>query len=135
MTFALFCVTVPAMAQQQPTSLVLGTRTFHGVVPLRSRFGNELTRFIFRLFTRERLTDSQTGLRAIPRVLLHRMLAAKADRYAFELEMLLLASRLGIRFVTVPIQTVYLEGNAASHFRPIVDSARIYWVFARYLLR
>lgn len=126
---------VAAMAQQQPASLVLGTRTLRGDVPLRSRFGNELTRFIFRLFTRERLTDTQTGLRAVPRTLLQRLLAARADRYAFELEMLLLASRLGIPFVTVPIQTVYLEGNADSHFRPIADSARIYWVFARYLLR
>lgn len=125
---------VAAMAQQQPTSLVLGSRAFRGDVPLRSRFGNELTRFVFRLFTSERLTDTQTGLRAVPRPLLERLLSVKADRYAFELEMLLIASRTGVPFVTVPIQTVYLEGNVASHFRPIADSARVYWVFARYLL-
>lgn len=125
---------VAAMAQQQPASLVLGTRIFRGDVPLRSRFGNELTRFIFRIFTGERLTDTQTGLRAIPRPLLERLLSVRTNRYAFELEMLLIASRTGVPFVTVPIQTVYLEGNAASHFRPVADSARIYWVFARYLL-
>ena len=28
--------------------------------------------------------------------------------------------------VEIPIDTVYLEGNASSHFRPIVDSARVY---------
>lgn len=125
---------VAALAQKNPTSLVLGTRAFGGDVPLRSRFGNDLTRHIFRLFTGHRLTDTQTGLRAIPRDLLERLLVVKTNRYAFELEMLLLASRIRIPLLTVLIQTVYLEGNASSHFRPIVDSVRIYWVFVRYLI-
>lgn len=124
---------VAALARKNPASLVLGTRAFRGDVPLRSRFGNDLTRFIFRLITGNRLTDTQTGLRAIPRTLMTRLLAVKADRYAFELEMLLLASRSKTPLLSQPIQTIYLEGNSSSHFRPIVDSARIYWVFVRYL--
>lgn len=118
-----------------PGSLVLGTRSFLGDVPFRSRFGNDLTRFVFRLFTGWRLADTQTGLRAIPRCFLKALLAVEANRYAFELEMLLLASRLHIPVTAVPVQTVYLEGNAASHFRPVVDSLRICRVFARYLLK
>ena len=57
---------VAALARKNPAGLVLGTRAFGGDVPLRSRFGNDLTRHIFRLFTGHRLTDTQTGLRAIP---------------------------------------------------------------------
>ena len=124
---------VAETAKSHPSSLVLGTRAFHGDVPLRSRFGNDLTRLVFRLFTGVRLTDTQTGLRAIPRDLLHRLLDVRTNRYAFELEMLMIASRWKIPLLTVSIQTVYLEGNVASHFRPIVDSVRIYWVFVRYL--
>lgn len=125
---------VAALAKRNPGSLVLGTRAFGGDVPLRSRFGNDLTRLVFRLFTGHRLTDTQTGLRAIPRDLLHRLLSVKTDRYAFELEMLLVAARAGIPLLTQSIQTVYLQNNSSSHFRPIVDSARIYWVFVRYML-
>ena len=126
---------VAAVALKNPDALVLGTRVFRSEVPLRSRFGNDLTRLVFRLFTGNRLTDTQTGLRAIPRCLLSQLLEAKAGRYAFELEMLLITSRAGVPLLAQNIQTVYLDGNASSHFRPIVDSARIYWVFARYLLR
>lgn len=126
---------VAAVAMKNPSSLVLGTRAFRGDVPLRSRFGNDLTRLVFRLFTGSRITDTQTGLRAIPRTLLIRMLEVKTNRYAFELEMLLITSRMRIPLHTQSIQTVYLEANAASHFRPVIDSVRIYWVFVRYLLR
>lgn len=125
---------VAAVALKNPSSLVLGTRAFSGDVPLRSRFGNDLTRLVFRLFTGQRLTDTQTGLRAIPRDLLEKLLAVKTNRYAFELEMLLIASRARILLITEAIQTVYLQDNSSSHFRPLVDSARIYWVFVRYLL-
>lgn len=126
---------VAAVALKNPACLVLGTRAFSGDVPLRSRFGNDLTRLVFRLFTGHSLKDTQTGLRAIPRDLLAKLAAVKTNRYAFELEMLLIASRERIPLLTQPIQTVYLENNLSSHFRPVMDSARIYWVFVRYLFR
>ena len=111
----------------------MGIRSFDTGVPWRSQFGNNLTRRIFQLFTRIDLHDTQTGLRAIPRSLLPRLLEVKANRYSFELEMLLIASRDRISLVQKPIQTVYLDGNSDSHFNPVLDSLRIYWVFVRYL--
>ena len=48
-------------------TLVLGVRRFLGTVPLRSRIGNTLTRWLFRLLLGVSLTDTQTGLRGIPR--------------------------------------------------------------------
>ncbi|MBX7210912.1 MAG: glycosyltransferase family 2 protein [Verrucomicrobiaceae bacterium] len=127
---------VAVAGMENTEGMVLGTRAFRGgAVPLRSRFGNDLTRLVFRAFTGLALTDTQTGLRAIPRCLLEPLLRVKTSRYAFELEMLLMAARARIPFVAVPIETVYLEGNVASHFRPVTDSARVYWVFARHLFR
>jgi hypothetical protein len=48
--------------------------------------------------------------------------------------MLLIASREKTALFQTPIQTVYLDGNCDSHFNPILDSIRIYWVFVRYLM-
>ncbi len=56
-----------------------------------------------------------------------------ANGYEFELEMLLQEHRAGTRIDQTPIQTVYEPGNPSSHFNPIRDSARIYFVFIRYL--
>ena len=38
-----------------------------------------------------------------------------------------------IPVLEVPIQTVYLEGNASTHFHPVRDSIRIYAIFGKFL--
>ncbi|MCB1224388.1 MAG: glycosyltransferase family 2 protein [Verrucomicrobiales bacterium] len=123
---------VAERAVECPDALVLGTRAFGEGTPLRSQFGNSLTKWVFRLLTGISLTDTQTGLRGIPLGLMGALLRVDARRYQFELVMLLQAFARRFRFETVPIQTVYLENNAASHFNPVVDSIRIYWVFVRF---
>ncbi len=52
--------------------------------------------------------------------------------YEFELEMLLVCKYEGIRIRETPIQTIYLDGNRSSHFNPLLDSARIYFVLLRF---
>lgn len=113
-------------------ALVLGARTFAGYVPLRSRLGNAITRSIMRLAVGHRLSDTQTGLRAIPRALAVRMLSVPASGYEFELEMLIAAKHLGVKVIEEPIRTVYLNGNPTSHFEPLRDSMRIYFVLLRF---
>jgi glycosyltransferase involved in cell wall biosynthesis len=114
-------------------ALVLGVREFSGTVPLRSRIGNQLTRAVYRLVVGSVLRDTQTGLRAIPRALLPALLRLRSQGYAFELDMLIRARLDHVRWVEQPIATVYLEGNASSHFDPLWDSMRIYFVFVRFL--
>jgi putative flippase GtrA len=120
-------------AAEAPGSLVLGARAFSGDVPLRSRLGNAVTGIVFRLFIGQSVTDTQTGLRAIPRSLMPALLRVKASGYEFELEMLILSARSKVPIESVTIQTVYLDNNASSHFDPIRDSARIYFVFVRFI--
>ncbi len=117
---------------ENPSSLCLGKRRFKGAVPARSLFGNTLTRLIFRGFSGRSLGDTQTGLRGIPRTFLSELLGVRAQGYEFELEMLLLAVRSGMRIREIPIETVYLRGNDSSHFNPLLDSLRIYFVFLRF---
>lgn len=113
-------------------SLVLGSRSFTGTVPLRSRLGNIITKYVLFLFSGLFLEDTQTGLRAIPFSLLRQYLSISANRYEFELEALLLARRMGVKIETLGIKTIYENNNASSHFNPILDSLRIYFVFLRF---
>ncbi|MDO9457847.1 glycosyltransferase [Nocardioides sp.] len=106
--------------------LVLGQRDLEGDVPLRSRFGNGVTRMMFRAATGRRLLDTQTGLRGVPSSLLPWLTTLRGDRYEYELVMLLQAARHRIDLRSVPIRTIYLDDNASSHFRPVADSVRIY---------
>ncbi len=124
---------VGAQAEANSRELVMGARAFSGEVPLRSRFGNDLTRWIFRALIGIKVTDTQTGLRGIPRALMPVLLRLKTKGYEFELEMLISAARARIPIKAVPIQTVYLDGNQSSHFNPLLDSMRIYFIFARFL--
>ncbi len=102
-------------------TLVLGARRFDGPVPLRSRFGNAVTRVLFAAATGRRIQDTQTGLRGYP-----------GARFEYEMNVLLRAARSGRAIVETDIATVYLEHNASSHFRPLVDSARGYTPLLRF---
>ncbi|MGY2066280.1 glycosyltransferase [Blastococcus sp. SYSU DS0619] len=115
-------------------SMVLGARQFVGDVPARSRFGNAATRMLFRLATGRRLQDTQTGLRGYPAALLPWLVAVPGDRFEYELVALLQAARRGLAIEEIEIATIYLEGNASSHFRPLVDSLRVYAPLMAFLL-
>lgn len=115
-----------------PQSLVMGVRAFSGRIPFRSRLGNELTRALMRLLIGQQLGDTQTGLRGIPAPLITHLLRVKSSGYEFELDMLLACKHQGCPVIQEPIHTVYLDGNRSSHFHPIVDSMRIYFLLLRF---
>jgi len=123
-------VRVTEALQADPDRVAFGVRAFDTEVPLRSR-GNTVSRHIYRFLIGIDLSDTQTGLRGIPRRLMELCLAIRA-RYEFETEQLVIikANRMPVR--EVPIQTIYIESNRDSHFRPLRDSARIYFVLLRY---
>jgi putative flippase GtrA len=114
--------------------LVLGVRAFTGAVPLRSRFGNAVTRTLFRLATGQDVRDTQTGLRAYAAPLLTWLLTVPGDRFEYELNVLLQAVRRRLPIDEIGIETIYLDGNASSHFHPVVDSLRIYGPLLPFLL-
>lgn len=122
-----------AERSRETQSTVLGVRKFDASVPLRSRFGNVLTRQLFRLIHGIDVQDTQTGLRAIRREDLRLIGGIAYNRYEYEIEML--TALMHARTVEqVEITTVYEPGNPTSHFNPVIDSARIYWVLLRYIL-
>ena len=102
--------------------------------PLRSRFGNAVTRQVFRAVTGKSIYDTQTGLRAFTADLIPSMLAVRGDRYEYEINVLMEFAGAGIPVMEIPIETVYHDGNSASHFNTGRDSCRVYKAIGRYAL-
>jgi hypothetical protein len=121
-----------AIAGLEGNDSVLGVRVFSRTVPLKSRFGNIVTRNIYRLFLGRYLSDTQTGLRFCPRRLVGGIIQVPYDRFEFEFAVLVQLGLSTEKITEVPIETVYLNHNITTHFRPLVDSAQIYMVFLKY---
>ena len=114
----------------------LGCRDFTlDHVPGRSRFGNHMTSAIFKIFVGMTISDTQTGLRAIPRDVVQELLDVSGDRFEYETNMLLAFKTKAIPFDEVKIRTVYIEENKSSHFRVIQDSWRIYKLILAHFFR
>lgn len=113
-------------SEEMPGALVLGSRAFDGDVPLRSRFGNAMTRQVFAIASGMKVRDTQTGLRGFDRDGMRLFVDVPGDRYEYEINMLLTAARAEMPIYEVTIETVYLNDNESSHFNPLKDSLRIY---------
>lgn len=114
------------IAEKKDNTIVLGKRLREENIPLRSKFGNSLTRFIFRIATKKDIYDTQTGLRAFKSDLLPFMLSIKGNRFEYEMDVLLYSRNNNIDLVEEIIKTIYIDKNSNSHFNPIKDSMRIY---------
>jgi glycosyltransferase involved in cell wall biosynthesis len=125
---------VAAELRARPAEAVFGSRDFKRDVPLRSKIGNVVSRYIYRFLIGLNLSDTQTGLRGTPRRLMELSLAIRSNRYEFETEQIIAAKTARIQLREVPIQTVYIDDNSGSHFNPLLDSFRIYFVLLRYAL-
>ncbi len=109
-----------------PASILLGCRKFIGRVPLKSMFGNKITKAIFTLITGTKIRDTQTGLRAFSSPMLPWLIRLHGHRYEYEMNQLLEAKKAGYFFYSIPIETIYENHNKSSHFNPVMDSIRVY---------
>lgn len=119
-------IAVCRTAEQNPKALILGSRKLKVNVPLRSRFGNTVTRLVYRLSTGLRVYDTQTGLRAFSVSLVPALLSIPGKRYEYEMNVLLYCSQGKIKIKEQQIETIYIDNNSASHFDTLRDSVRIY---------
>ena len=107
--------------------IVIGTRAIDGAsVPPHRRIANMISTAATCAITRLRLTDSQSGFRAFRGDVLA-SIDARGDRYEFETDFIVRASRQGYRIAEVSVPTIY---GPPSHFRELKDSwrvARVLW--------
>lgn len=116
-------------------AIVLGIRDLKRAgAPRANQFSNGISNVFLSAFTRTILRDTQCGLRRYP---IDAVLAldARADGYAFEAEVLLLARRAGLPFVQVPIEVLYNGIDRHTHFDSVRDPARIIAYVLRTLAR
>lgn len=106
--------------------LVLGARALKGNIPAKSRMGNWATRVAYAVACSKYLHDNQTGLRGFPIDDLDWMLYVSGNRYEYELNALLYAGKRNLPIYEVPIETIYIENNRASHFDPVRDTLRLH---------
>ena len=119
---------------EQKDKVILGVRDFSGdEVPFKSRFGNNMTSFVFKFACGLNISDTQTGLRAIPYKYLELFDNVSGERFEYETNMLLELRQSNIEFEEISIETVYIEENASTHFNPIKDSLKIYGVIFKFL--
>lgn len=119
---------------ENPNALILGCRNFDAPdVPARSSFGNKCTRKVFRYLVGLSISDTQTGLRAIPSFYMEMLMNVKGERFEYETNMLIETKNADIPILEVPVETIYIEENKTSHFNPIKDSIRIYMIFGKFL--
>ena len=121
-------------ARLHPEALVLGSRTLGRSAPCRSRLGGAASRLGYQVCTGLRLQDTQTGLRAFSIGLVGWLTGIPGERYEYEMNMLLACARDRVPIREVEIETVYLDGNRASHFRPLRDSCRVYGELVKFAL-
>jgi putative flippase GtrA len=119
---------------EEKDKVILGCRDFDAPgVPPRSVAGNKATSRMFRLFFGIRVSDTQTGLRAIPAQFLPQFCEMEGERFEYETNMLLQMKRLGIVFREQPIATVYDPEDYSSHYNAVKDSWRIFRIMARFV--
>ena len=72
------------------------------------------------------ITDTQTGMRGIGNRILKSYLTLAGERFEYETNMLIEALHTHTPVKEIGIQTVYIDENSGTHFRPLADSAAIY---------
>jgi len=124
---------IAAAMAEHPDAVIIGGRDFSHM-PARSRFGNTITRFFFRLGTGSRISDTQSGLRGLPASLFDKLAATEGDRYEYEMNVLLSLGDWHAPAVEIPISTIYIDDNSSSHFHALKDGLKVFSRVMRYFL-
>jgi glycosyltransferase involved in cell wall biosynthesis len=113
----------------QPTFLI-GNRMNNVIgMPIIRRVVNRyMSRQISRV-CRQEIPDTQCGFRMLDRQLIPELLGG-GDRFDYDTEVLIIASRKGYRIESVPITTVYTD--QVSKIRPLRDALRFLKLMWRY---
>jgi glycosyltransferase involved in cell wall biosynthesis len=126
------------VARTHPDDIVIGARLVgRETAPRMRRLANRVGDFWIGWAAGQPLDDSQSGFRVYPASLLRRLDVRHGPTrgFVFESEALIAAARLGVRCRSVAIAAVYPQGARPSHFRPVIDLARIGRMVAWQLLR
>jgi len=95
---------------------------------VRKAVNRYMSRKISRLCGQD-IPDTQCGFRMVHRDIIPDLLGG-TERFDYETEMLIIASRAGCRIASVPISTVYSDEVSSIH--PVRDTLRFFKLMRRY---
>ena len=106
-------------------SLLLGIRNFNSKnVPFKSKMGNKITSFMFKLVYKKKLNDTQTGLRIYPTSLIKNLCYLDGNNFDFETNVLIYCISKNVNITEITIDTIYLNKNPK--LKPFKDSVKIF---------
>ena len=113
-------------AEEYPDALLVGSRTLpQQKLRKGTGFANKFSNFWFRFITGVTLSDTQSGFRLYPLILI-RNIGFVTRKYEFELEVLIRSAWRNIQLISIPIQVFYpAKEERISHYRPFKDFVRI----------
>ena len=118
-----------ALSTNEP-KLILGNRMKDvSSMPLVRRIVNRWMSGRISAVCGQEIPDTQCGFRMLHRQLIPELLGGAA-RFDYETEMLIVASRKGVRINSVPITTVYSDEVSSIH--PVRDTLRFFKLMQRY---
>ena len=109
----------------ETNNVVFGVRKFDKSVPKRSRTGNFMSRLMRTLITKDYIADDQCGLRGFPINRLFHLVSLQGDHYEYEMNVVCTLQIKKLKIEELPIETIYLNDNQSSHFKPNLDTFRI----------
>jgi glycosyltransferase involved in cell wall biosynthesis len=117
-------------AMSDGASLLIGNRMKNvKSMPLVRRFVNRYMSDKISRVCGQTIPDTQCGFRMLHRHLIPELLGG-SERFDYETEMLIIASRKGFRIESVPISTVYSDEVSSIH--PVRDTIRFFKLMRRY---
>jgi hypothetical protein len=111
-----------------PGHVIVGARLHQrDRIPAPRYWANRVANFWIALAAGHPIADSQSGFRIYPAWIFNtaRVCYDRTHSFVFESEVLIEAARLGAQSVCVPVGVTYSDRPRASHFRPVLDIARI----------
>ncbi len=104
--------------------IALGSRALDRSLPWRREQGGRVFNLLVRVATGLPFWDTQCGFKAFRLDVCRPILeAARVNGFAFDVELLLLAHRAGLRIREIPVRWNHAEGSKVSFFR---DSLRMF---------
>jgi len=115
-------------AENSDAGMIIGNRMLKPKnMPLIRVWTNKFMSWLISRVAKQKIYDTQCGYRLIKAAVLKRI-RIDSVRFEAETEILIKASRLGFKILSIPIETVY--ANEKSNINPFIDTFR----FIRYIL-
>lgn len=102
-----------------------GVRLFEGA-PFIRKNSNKITSYLFKKIYKEKIIDTQTGLRLFPKSVLTELIKISGNGFEYEMNVLKFLAINKIKINQIPIKTIYFKEKNASHYNALTDSFKIY---------